>query len=360
MNHYSSIVDSFRDKINDNVDFILRKYKDENDKNLWNCICSAMDWLTVATRYIDAQREYSSNIDKMSIEVYTFISTIDIVEEAIQQLHRAIINKNTKPFENDNRIFNDTRLSKDDTEYFKHIRAAFGAHPVNLKDDIKRFASWPTNHVYTQYDLAVSLYSSEKNIPDVILGFTFEQLYQYLDSRIGYLNEVLTALDVQYEEFCSEIRSKEIERSDDIIKQLEILEREERLRFSNDYYHDTILKLRRFFRTQSSCLANDEAISNWHDKLFRMVDEIFNNLQNMKIEELKTDIFEGIFPQELQYAYQKFSDYLDGSDPIFYGKPQVISFINRYLYADDKMPLDELYLLANVCSYLYAQEEGFI
>ena len=44
-------INEFRDEVNSDK-FVLSKYKMVNGKNQWGCICSAMDWITVAIEYI--------------------------------------------------------------------------------------------------------------------------------------------------------------------------------------------------------------------------------------------------------------------------------------------------------------------
>lgn len=195
---YSEIVDRFRKKVNEYNDEIHEKYSDIGGKDLWGCICSAMDWMNVATRYIDYKIQYSDNIDILCMEAYTHISAIDLIWEAIIQLHRVFIDKKTIPFSGDNHVFRDDRLSKDDNEYFKHIRAVFGAHPVNLNDDTKRFAAWPTIDVYRDYDFAVTMYSIDVGKDYIVFGFRFKELEQFLDTRMEYLDVITKQIDKQF------------------------------------------------------------------------------------------------------------------------------------------------------------------
>ena len=62
----------FREKVNES-DFVLFKYRKNQKKNQWNCICSAVDWIIVASDYIN--REDHDYTD--SIEIFAYISSID-------------------------------------------------------------------------------------------------------------------------------------------------------------------------------------------------------------------------------------------------------------------------------------------
>ncbi len=82
------LITKFRDKVNSNSSFVFQKYKNLNEKNQWNIICSCMDWISVAVRNINNMKNDNSNIDVLSMQTYLYISSIDIIFEAIKQLHR--------------------------------------------------------------------------------------------------------------------------------------------------------------------------------------------------------------------------------------------------------------------------------
>ncbi len=65
----------------------------------------------------------------------TFIVCIDVLWEAIQQLHRVLLNTENIPFVNEKSVFQHKKFETTDNKYFKTIRACFATHPVNLKDD---------------------------------------------------------------------------------------------------------------------------------------------------------------------------------------------------------------------------------
>ena len=83
-----------------------------------------------------------------SIEMYSFISCIDLIVEAIEQLHRVIFDTRKAVFQDDSDIFLGNDFKQNDRRYFKTIRSCFDAHPVNLDDPMdehsktKYYASW--------------------------------------------------------------------------------------------------------------------------------------------------------------------------------------------------------------------------
>lgn len=353
---YSKIIDAFREEINEYRDFIIQKYAKSRDKNHWNCICSAMDWMTVASRYIDNKKHYSENIDDMSMEIYLYISAVDIIWEAIKQLHRVIANPNTVPFSDDSQIFKDERLSIDDNEHFKHIRAAFGAHPVNLNDDVKRFASWPTSDVHHEYDLAVYLYSSDKTKEDIVFGIKYQQLKAFLDIRVNYLENLLGEIKGQYKNYNTEMRKRKIEVSENPLEMLNILKLEANERFNNDYYDVMISKLIGFYTTNITAKENYGPIEAFKSELLKIIEEIHYNLQNMRCKELKTD-FTGQHswcPKGLSYSYSKLAEQVVGHGyrPL-YGEGKILEFMKTHLTINENMSSQELYLLANVSFFLH-------
>ena len=49
------LIRKFRERVDKN-DFVLHVYKNIDGKNKWNCICSAMDWISVSVHYLCSER----------------------------------------------------------------------------------------------------------------------------------------------------------------------------------------------------------------------------------------------------------------------------------------------------------------
>lgn len=92
-------------------------YHNRDGKNQWNIICSAMDWIDGVIDNISVDNLDRKNDNVSSVKMMTFINCIDVLWEAIQQLHR-VFNKTTQiPFEGDVSLFSNKMYSTDDNEY---------------------------------------------------------------------------------------------------------------------------------------------------------------------------------------------------------------------------------------------------
>lgn len=309
------LLDDFNKIVNGNSYFTLYNYRNKKGKNQWSCICACMDWITVALDYLMNQKQDTTNINIKSMEVYTYISSVDIIWESIQQLHRVIIDRNSIPFSGESIIFSDNDICDNDNDYFKHIRAVFGAHPVNLKDKNGRwFASWPTTDIYTQYDLAVSLYSANTSDKSIVFGFRFSEMEEFLESRYGYLRLLISELERQYTDYCKTMAGKILTNSEDTIEQLKILRVESESRLDNDYYKYIINNLIIVFEAKNTIFENAEIFEDYRNRANEVVIELKNNLQQMKFMELCTNnIIEHNHPEKIHYSLSKIFECLRGT-----------------------------------------------
>lgn len=315
------LITKFRDKVNSNSYFVLQKYKNVNDKNQWNIICSCMDWISVAIRNIDDMKNDHTNVDILSMQIYSYISAIDIIFEAITQLNRVLTGSNSIPFKNDNSIFQKNTLFRfmDDNTYFKQIRAIFGAHPVNINHQSGQwFASWPYNQSIDDHDFQVRLYSNKINQDDITFGIQFKELDEFLNSRYLYLDTLIKIIDNQYNEYILEKNKQPIKSNKNTIKQLEILLEEAKNRLDNDYYIYAVVDLLKIFNTK---LLSDHSLEKkYKEELKKVIDEIYKNLQNMEIIDLLTDkILYPDYPSSLSYEMSKLLPILSHPtyDPLF-------------------------------------------
>ena len=254
------IIVNFQNIINSNDNFVLHTYLDRNGKDQWSLICSCMNWITVAIRHLKNFPILNSDPDIRGMQIYSIICSIDIVVEAVLQLYRVIFNCDDKqlPFEDGNQIFKKivfTELNDDD--YFKQIRACFGAHPVNIKTTNNKkerlFASWPyRNHFNNDTDLQVQLYSNNPDIPDTTFGLSIKELMQYLESRYQYLDIISEEIIMQYQNKKAELRNTPISVEKDVISIISNLQRENILRFNNDEYRYMLNEMLLLLKTDLS------------------------------------------------------------------------------------------------------------
>ena len=227
-------IHEFRDFVNRfQVDFVIRRYSDVNGKNHWSCLCSAMDWLTEAGGALP-EFERRAHGNKVGwIDLYGYISCIDVIMEATEQLYRCVFGVAEKPtgliFPTQCFVTKPEGFSGlSDRAFFKELRAGFGAHPVNLDTHdkkSKRFASWMLSAWQSpaNFDFSVRLYSNLKGVSDSYLGVNLAELKRFCDQYRNHLESVAAEIKRQYGVFANECRKRPIVRSADPVEQWNIL-----------------------------------------------------------------------------------------------------------------------------------------
>lgn len=351
------VIDNFRDKVNGNSGFVFEIYKNINGKDHWSIICSCMDWINVAVSYLHKCEFDTRDVDIMSMQVYTYISSIDIIYESVKQLHRVIISNKSTPFERTKYIFSKNDICNSDNEYFKELRAAFGAHPVNLKNKHgKWYASWPTNlSLGNDYDFQLLLYSDDVKKEYIKFGLKFTELNDFLKERYLYLNHIVDILDSQYANFKEDLKKEIIQNSDDIQAQLQILKFESIKRLNNDYYRSTIDELIIIY--EHNIISENLKIEE-HDykiELLQLVTEVKDNLQNMNLSDLEYDsILNPDHHSSITYPISKLfnCDFDPSNDPLFdyYMKEMNDYSSGKYDFRSDQSK-NELFLKLKLMLY---------
>lgn len=343
------------------------KYKNNQNRNQWNCIYSAMDWIEVSADYI-ISHPLSSIKDHQSIELYSYLSCVDIIVEAIEQLHRVIYATNDCIFEKDKECFVDNPFEQDDRTYFKTLRACFGAHPVNLEDpedrnnkQARRFASWSGGY-FGSDDFSVILYSNKVGGKYISLGMRFKQIDAYLEKYYNHLIKLKDELRKQYDGFCKKMRKQKIAYSDNSVEQLIILQKENKKRLNNDYYEITIDELLMLIQTPISCNKNRTMVSMYRKYLESTVRELYSKMQNMDFSDLEFDpLVEpcmATLPNGWHYGFEKLSDTVHGVD---YDDTLWIGFLEKAF--EDKFEFQfespqELYVLVHASLFLMSSKEN--
>lgn len=311
-------INALRELVNDNSSFVRKQYQNKNGKNLWHPICSCMDWITVSIRFLQNAPDLSDNIDVRVMQMYSFISAIDNVSESITQLHRIFISHKNLPFKGEKSIFKNKLFQNDDNEYFKQIRACYGAHPVNLNPhnskQQKYFASWPFDGFNTgKTDLDVHLYSNNPEDDDLTLSLKSDELISFLNSRYEYLDVIFLEIKKQFSDFIEDNSQKLITDHDSPLEILHELAKESSVRLDNDYYHGMISDLIIIFRTtldDEAYLSEEKAFK---ESLIPLIEEIKINLQAVEIKDLDHHFLIDIvstLDSELSYELPKFYSWL--------------------------------------------------
>lgn len=310
-------IKNFRNLVNSNSGFVYQTYKDKGGKNFYNLVCSCMDWITVSVAHLESASTLDKDIDKRCMQIYSLISSIDLIFESIKQLHRVFINKKTIPLSGENYCFNNRLFSsEDDNTYFKTIRACFGAHPVALnQEDTKRFASWPFDSDFNTGDLTVLLYSCEANKESLQMHLSIDELLKFLKSRYDYLDVITDKIKALFVEFKEKFSNQLIETKADPLQQLYVLKSESVKRLNNEYYNSEIEDLIMIFTAEVTDPALLSMAESYKNSLLPLIKEIKVNLQKMNLVSLKNDSNLRVKPdlrKKLSYELSKFFNWVHG------------------------------------------------
>lgn len=311
-----------------------------------------MDWIEVAVNGIPHIQLDHKNPNVASLNLMQLICAMDLIKESVHQLYRVF--KLEYPFKSDHSIFKD---KKTDDEHFKHLRAVFGVHPVNLKgeDNSRNFASWSTPKL--EGDFAAFVYSNKIGVEDQMYSIWINDLFEYTNMRYLLLEEILTKIEQDYKFHQQKYKETEINRAECSLDQLEILKREnlERHGEGEAYWHE-IEELQRLFAIDidSFNIAVKTLIEEYRDALLMVVREIHQHLQSMDIEELSTsEILDPFENFEHSYDKEKLMVYLHNPNPTY--NSQLLGRMGlKVLVEEGKLPEitlkydgDELLLLLN-------------
>ncbi|MGU3397954.1 hypothetical protein ACNHOZ_27715 [Priestia sp. D51] len=312
------LIDKFRDKVNERSIF-SDKYINIENKNKWNLICSAMDWITITVEGLPLINLKGTSkgpgYDSLqSLNLVQYIISIDILVQSIIQLYRVLYESTTYSLENDKSIFNQEKIS-DDT-YFKHIRAIFGAHPVNLtsldgvaqKKGERFFASWVTEDHLGDKDFSVFLYSNDPNDDeDHSFEISINEINSYAEKRYNLLFDLTNKVDLILNDHEITYRKKQILSGKDDLSQLRILHEENKKRFgTSEGYAYLINYIYRILKVNLNKDLNFDTtfVDDYRNYLASIINIIKTNLQNMKYDYIPLGRdFKG-------YEFEKISVYL--------------------------------------------------
>jgi len=299
----------FREEVTDD-DLTYHIYKNKDGKNKWSVICSAMDWIEVVVEGIDLSRVQHGNDNESSMKLMMFISCIDVLWEAVQQLHRVLFDTANIPFANEKNVFSDKLIDTTDNLYFKTIRACFAAHPVNLNDRFRegekneqRFASWSTGGIATKKDFTVFLYSNQPGEKVLMLDISFQELFNFAQRRYEHLTELTEQLRKIKRDYLDTMKGV-IERPSDTISHIRVLKEANKTRFGNDYYDYELTKIEKVFSIEPSSPRNADLLHNYQATRIPVIEEIHTNLENMTLLdiELTKDTHLDV-PSDCQYFF---------------------------------------------------------
>ena len=356
------LINTFRNRINDG-DWVYHQYRNLDGKNKWSVICSATDWIDVVVDEIDLKNLSTENTNEASVQMMKFIVCVDVLWEAVYQLHRAFFNTPQIPFKGECSIFKDRITREDDNDYFKTIRACFSTHPINLHNihekliapppsphfnpkEERWYASWSSGSTGPK-DFSVVLSSNDPNKNQIFFDISFEELMQFAESRYQHLNAILREIDRQQKEYIEEKSRMPIQKSDDPISQIEILIAAQKLRLDNDYYNHTLEELRIIYATPITNPINIPIVSYFRKSLQSAISEIYDNIQEMKCNELNCDaILSPQIPHAYLYKFSNLCEFVYGRGcPVYVNGDDFIDLVEDTVNLSDYESYDELYVL---------------
>lgn len=321
-----SLIREFRDRVNKH-DWVLHCYRNKDGANQWSIICSAMDWIEVCVEEIDVQKLSRKNDNQASVMMMKFINTIDVMWESIQQLHRVFFHTNSIPFKEDNSVFSDKIIQKDDNNYFKTIRSCFSAHPININEKIEPknmntnqfqgkerwYASW-SGGTFGPKDFSVILYSNNPVRERVFFDISFDELMQFAKKRYEYLHTIMEEIDRQEQVYLQDKRTNKITKVSNPVEQIEILRHENQDRAQNDYYDYILQKLHIIFTTEITLPQNRQLVDAYRHKLEPIIQEISMGIQTMSFEEIEMEHFTELHASSgiYRYAFAKLCEFVFG------------------------------------------------
>lgn len=340
-----------------------KKYQDDK----WSTICSAVHWFRTVEKYLTSEDLLKENKEDYNWgEVYLFLSAVDIVVEGVNDVNKiAKNNEKARLFYKNNDIFKDEK--KDDWEYFKNIRAIFGAHPTKLKDNKEYIVStYPTPYnsladrlsgTVKKWDYYTLLWKKEKSksLEQLSFGFKFEDIEMYLDKCINYLDVIYKDfLDMIYN-YKNEISKEKIEQVDGPIKQLNILLKEDERRLNSRY--EFILKdIKILLNTKITDKKNRKIYEKYKNILINQIPYLYNVIQHPEkydnINEIENVLDSKVeyFTESSSYYYTKLYEYWNNID-------MEVTLIKHFKdkikpFNDNISNIKELYCLVKAYNYL--------
>lgn len=208
--------------------FIEMEFENKQGKNKWNIILSIVDWIYVVVNNIEiAKKEYYESTGLTTcMKFYQYISLVDILSECIQQLNRVFFDSNDILFMNDDTIFNRKYFNKDDNNYFKELRAIFGAHSTNLNLEVNNsngkkkqmFALWSSNILNKEEMHCLILGLDDENF---YIDVNIQQIKDFYNKRYLYLNVILDKIVEIEDAYIEKVNNGELHFDYDYVNDLQ-------------------------------------------------------------------------------------------------------------------------------------------
>ena len=146
--------------------------------------------------------------------------------------------------------------------------------------------------------MQVTLYSNLIDGKDRIIRLKVEDLLKFSFIRYDYLNSLIYEINLQYQNFISIQQSKKIEKSPEILKQIDILLIENKRRLDFDYIEYELREIRDLFTISILDKNFSEREHSFKKDLEKLLTNIYNHLQNCDFEN-EIPLFDLLKPSNL-------------------------------------------------------------
>lgn len=264
MENYEHEIDHLRQLANkDDIVFSMLQKREIND---WNRLCSAMDWAQMG--FLRLQSGYNS--DFRNYRLYDYVSAIDIILDSLKLIGEIFGENIENPLEKTNYIKGlDIFDRGNDSLNIKRLRALFGAHPIDLKNGMKKkakkyYCSWPGN-IASKTEVSLFIYPEEQGVDSFIIRIDMTDLNYIIVELRNYIKDlcneikVATSKYIEHSKVNVKLTGNHIEDIEQMIKQTK------KVFYDKSLYSD-IEKLKELYQT-SLYMTNGEQITNRYMEL---------------------------------------------------------------------------------------------
>lgn len=359
------LIDKFRDEVTSNPKF-MELCKSLDGKNKLNALYSAMDWIEVAvagTQNLDIKIGGFGYNHQNTLNLMQYVVLVDLIHESIIQIYRVFGAFNARyPYGKKDTVF---KQGISDDRYFKHLRAIFGIHPVNLNSvdgtdgeaDKKFFASWVSAGMMHDHDFMVEIYGNSTDSDDSqFVGIDLSDVHNYVQERYLLLNDLIRVPQKFKADHFTKYKGTKIELAADRISSVQILLEENKKRFDSFVGYGSLLNyMLRMFSVdfESHELSFDKSlISTYLEELEKKLPVIKTSLDNMNYQEIKVGI------KARGYEFEKIADYFRTHDHEV-GEEYFVGLVKYGELPDELLAIKDFGLNSLVYdAYLFSKMQG--
>lgn len=393
------VIRSFRNMINDYIDFSLaKKYK--NNDNAWNSICALMDRIEDIVIYLNEKELNTGKWNRCAFDFFEFIEQAGVLIECIDELYKIYdikANKAKTIFKH--KEINDKYLSKlkeenkiakvGDLNYFGYIRSLSSVHPGKTDRhkefqfanfEVSPYVVW-NGGIYAldtrcNGEIILVTYNNETDQMLINKSIYIKEIFNFIKYKYYSINNLTKYVKKYYLNEIKTLRDNPIRKRNDLKNNLEYLNNlvnESKKRCHN--ITDEIQEVIDIFNQQITREENINKYNKYCNALLYSMKGIHRQLQNMDfkcespIDNLLFKLLVGeIYLKnnaKMNYSYplQKILDLkLESGDKEFalIQYKTLLPFFNKYIKVTEEdlyqLSYEELYVLSQIAIYLHELE----